>query len=149
MAIPCRRLSSTTVAQSTPILLGRPKMLNSLEMRPMGPAKLPWEMIVCMGLTVLSTWTLFCSTPSYLTGEFPGDYGWRHCGSMEGGNALADDAITQKFLKNVEGFKDQSWFKARSPQSSQKDASDYWATQNLAHAQSIYSLGFQLVSWAC
>merc|ERR1712227_663124 len=73
------------------------------------------------------------TVPTYLNGEFPGDYGWDTAGLS------ADPELLQKYA-GIQ-FGESVWFKAGS-QMFEEGGLNYLGNENLIHAQSMLAVTF-------
>ncbi|KAF2285939.1 hypothetical protein GH714_009084 [Hevea brasiliensis] len=147
---------SSTILRPTPFLGQRGSSANPLrDVVSMGNGKYIMSEVLR---------TLSAQTPSYLTGEFPGDYGWDTAGLSADPEAFAKNralevihgrwamlgalgCITPEVLEKWVrvDFKEPVWFKAGA-QIFSEGGLDYLGNPNLVHAQSILAvLGFQVV----
>merc|ERR1712144_128465 len=89
------------------------------------------------------------SVPSYLVGEFPGDYGWDTAGLSSDPISFARNREPELIQKYGNGSMSEAvWWKAGS-QIFQSGGLNYLGNESLIHAQSILAiLGFQVVLMA-
>ncbi|PIN06255.1 hypothetical protein CDL12_21189 [Handroanthus impetiginosus] len=124
MASMAAAASSTTVLRATPFL-GKAKNVNPLrDVVPMGKGKFFMSNELWYGPDRVKWLGPFSAQiPSYLTGEFPGDYGWDTAGLSADPEAFARNRALER-----------------------EGGLDYLGNPNLVHAQSILAvLAFQVV----